>query len=321
MNCTDDFLRGNINIMTRIAILMSTYNGEKFLKEQLDSILTQDISEGKIDVIVRDDGSKDHTIKILNEYLNKGKIAWYAGENLMPAKSFFHLLFNCGDYDYYAFSDQDDIWDADKIESAIRILAEVDGPACYYCNSRLMDTDGHVGNIKTYKEGACGIIEKSLENELCAGGAMGCTMVMNRRLIEIMRSGFIPEKMIMHDCFIQGLCKAVNGRVLFDTKPHMNYRQHANNVVGRSQGLSGAIKYRLVFLTSMKDVTIADQAAEILSMYADFIPENNKKILKRIACYKDSFFNQCNLAFSKKLRFRTIKDSIFMRLSIILGKR
>lgn len=307
--------------MIRIAILMSTYNGSKYLEEQINSILSQKLDGATIDVVIRDDGSEDHTVDLLNEYAKNGVVKWYAGENLKPAKSFFHLLLNCGNYDYYAFSDQDDVWDDDKIAVAIKILRSINGPACYHCNSRIMDSEGGVREGLTYSNTTAQIIEKSLENELCAGGAMGCTMVMNHKLVEIIRTKSFPSKMIMHDCFIQGLCKAVGGRVLFDPAPHMSYRQHASNVIGRGVGLRSAIKYRLDYLTSKKDVSIADQAAEILSMYSKFISERDQEVLDRVACYKSSFVNQLILAFSKKLAFRSFKDSLFMRVSILVGAR
>ena len=78
----------------KIVVLLSSYNGEKFIKEQIDSILNQDITkEMELQLLVRDDGSKDGTHEILNEYQEKGMLTWYTGENLRPAKSFWELIF------------------------------------------------------------------------------------------------------------------------------------------------------------------------------------------------------------------------------------
>ena len=77
--------------MKKIVVLISTYNGEKYLKEQLDSIIKQDCDE-KIDILVRDDGSTDKTVDILKSYKKKGLLDYYLGENLKPARSFINLL-------------------------------------------------------------------------------------------------------------------------------------------------------------------------------------------------------------------------------------
>ena len=98
----------------RVAVLMSTYNGEKYLNEQIDSILSQS-GNFELSLLVRDDGSTDETINILNKYQNLGKLKWYSGKNLGPGKSFIDLLYKTHGYDYYAFSDQDDVWMTGKI--------------------------------------------------------------------------------------------------------------------------------------------------------------------------------------------------------------
>ena len=107
---------------------MSTYNGETYLREQLDSILAQDIQEAPINaylkILVRDDGSSDGTVGILEDYKRKypGVVDYYTGENMRTARSFWHLLRNAPDSDYYAFSDQDDFWLSGKLSRAVKIL-------------------------------------------------------------------------------------------------------------------------------------------------------------------------------------------------------
>ena len=86
----------------KIAVLMSTYNGEQYISEQIDSILAQE-GDFDLELHVRDDGSKDGTINILSRYEEEGKLRWYNNENLGPAKSFMDLIFSCGEYDCSAF--------------------------------------------------------------------------------------------------------------------------------------------------------------------------------------------------------------------------
>ena len=93
--------------MSKILILMSTYNGEKYLREQIESIRNQTIKED-IEILVRDDGSKDGTLEILEEYAEIGTLQFIRGKNIGSAQSFHELLRIAPKYDYYAFADQDD---------------------------------------------------------------------------------------------------------------------------------------------------------------------------------------------------------------------
>ena len=102
----------------RVAVLMSTYNGEKYIREQIDSILEQS-GNFDLDLWVRDDGSKDSTQQILQEYAQQRKLHWYTGENLGAAHSFIDLVRKCKGYDYYAFADQDDYWMTNKIQMGV----------------------------------------------------------------------------------------------------------------------------------------------------------------------------------------------------------
>ena len=105
--------------MKKIAVLMCTYNGEKHLQEQINSIKSQ--KGVSVSIYVRDDGSKDKTIEILKDYQNSGDLIWFQGENIGPAVGFMELLYQTAnkDFDYFAFSDQDDIWLDTKLLDAV----------------------------------------------------------------------------------------------------------------------------------------------------------------------------------------------------------
>ena len=123
-----------------VAVLMSTYNGKKFIREQIESILNQK-GDYLIDLWVRDDGSTDGTQEILEEYASQKKLKMYKGYNLGPALSFLDLLKQCWDYDYYAFSDQDDYWNSDKIKIGVNSLKEMSGLQLYFANAELVDSN------------------------------------------------------------------------------------------------------------------------------------------------------------------------------------
>ncbi len=106
--------------MKSVNVLISTYNGEAYIAQQIDSILNQ--SYQGIHIIVRDDGSCDGTMDILKKYGKAGSIDYYQGENIGYGRSFMELLAVCGDADYWAFCDQDDLWLPQKIEWAVEWL-------------------------------------------------------------------------------------------------------------------------------------------------------------------------------------------------------
>ena len=103
--------------MKKVTILLSSFNGEAYLEEQLGSIVAQ--KDVQTNILVRDDGSSDHTCDILDQWQQKAVLSWYRGENIGPARSFMDLLRQAGDSCYYAFSDQDDYWLSDKLKVAV----------------------------------------------------------------------------------------------------------------------------------------------------------------------------------------------------------
>ena len=125
--------------METVCVLMSTYNGEKYLQEQLDSIINQ--VGVNVRILVRDDGSTDSTTDILNNYKREGYLDWYSGTNLKSARSFMDLVNRAPESEYYAFSDQDDYWLPTKLQVAVNVLKSADSrkSALYYSRTTLVD--------------------------------------------------------------------------------------------------------------------------------------------------------------------------------------
>ena len=124
----------------RLAVLMSTYNGERYLVDQIESILGQK-TDFEYSLIVRDDGSTDKTCDILKQYAAENKILFVKGENIGAAKGFMSLLIDNPGYDYYAFSDQDDIWNENKLQIGVDSIRAFSGPALYCSNCELVDSE------------------------------------------------------------------------------------------------------------------------------------------------------------------------------------
>lgn len=203
----------------------------------MDSIIGQKNCDVKI--LVRDDGSSDGTQDILNSYQSKGYLTWYQGENLKPAGSFYELILNSGESDFYAFADQDDIWEEDKLEKAAEYLSVYQAePALFTSNVSLVDSHGTMIRPKFFDH-----IEKlDFSNTLIENyGGIGCTMVYNRKLSDLLKSHKKPQKMVMHDYFILQVA-AIFGKIIYCDESLVRYRQHEKNVVGVKTNLFQRLK-------------------------------------------------------------------------------
>ena len=219
--------------MHKVAVLMSTYNGDKYLREQIDSILAQKGVD--LTLFIRDDGSSDRTIDIVRQYLaREEKIVFFSGKNVGVGNSFMKLLYNCpDDYDYYAFSDQDDIWELSKLAVAINQLQKTKKALLYTCNQELIDKNGCSLGYR-FPEDYQVYIE--LEALIQTNKLSGCTYVFTKQLkrmlsaIERRPSSELLRNRI-HDVWVAAVAALDNG-IIYDKKAHIKYRQHENNVVG-----------------------------------------------------------------------------------------
>ena len=209
-----------------VIVLMSTYNGEKYLKEQIESILSQSVP---VEIVVRDDGSTDSTQQILDEYSKKGKLTWYSGNNLGPGKSFFSLVQDAPFADYYAFADQDDVWCNTKVESGIIKLTQLPANVpSLYC-SAFTPVDSSLLPIVCKEEQKTKPL--TLGNALLENIAPGCTYIFNRKAIEAFRK-YKMDYITIHDWDLYRIVMALGGNVVYDDEPHILYRQHGNNAIG-----------------------------------------------------------------------------------------
>jgi len=302
--------------MDKIIVLLSTYNGEKYLRKQIDSILGQ--KDCLVELLVRDDGSSDDTIMILEEYKERNQLDWYTGVNLGAGKSFYDLILKASASIYYAFADQDDIWDEDKLCTAVQSLKAYESePALYYSNARITDQNGNLIGKNTYK------VEQRINFEgfVCSGGALGCTIVFNSKLRDLTLNGGMPKKMIMHDDYLTALTLCMNGKVVYDHAPHMSYRQHDNNVVGIATSFSQAFMIRYKTFMTPVSVSIAEQAFDIMEHFNELLPQKNKKFLMKVINYKNSLCSRAYLAFHLKTKYVSWKSSVYIRLGLLCGKR
>ena len=218
----------------RVAILLSTFNGEQFLSEQLDSLLAQ--THADCDIWLRDDGSTDGTVAIVQRYAAQHpRIQLKEGHNLGFVASFYELLQMVGDdYGYFAFCDQDDVWGAGKVAAAVSALAAQPGVALYCSRTQYADTRLQpLGLSPNYQVGKI-----AWGNALVQNIATGCTVVLTaeaRALMLIQK----PKACLAHDWWAYLVVSAF-GQVVFDPQSHILYRQHGGNTIGMErQGVLG----------------------------------------------------------------------------------
>ena len=225
--------------MKKVQVLMSTYNGERFLREQLQSLLNQ--TYPNLEILIRDDGSRDATASILQEYANKySNVHVYLEENVGAVHSFFWLLSRC-DADYAAFCDQDDVWLPEKVERAVEKLQRVKGPGLYCSNKILVDS-----NLRVISDNKGQKLRPGFGNAVVESICTGCTALLNRELVLDIQK-HIPRNAIIHDWWCY-LAASYTGRVIFDERAFIWYRQHEHNVIGASAGFWDVVKAKAAYL-------------------------------------------------------------------------
>ena len=298
-----------------VTILMSTYNGEKYLSEQIESIRMQTYAD--IELLVRDDGSSDPTLNILADCENRGYLSWYSGPNLGPGKSFFDLVQNAPISEFYAFADQDDVWDKDKIEAAVKHLKDCDrnAPSMYCSEVRPVDRNLNILPV-TYKRPRP---KPAFGLALTECIAPGCTYVFNNKALEIFRR-FRADYVDIHDWSLYRIITAFDGNVIFDEKAHISYRQHENNAIGfTDRGLKKWIG-RINRFRDKRYYRIRSKFAQNLKkVFYDELTERNKKILDELAEYNLSLGGRIKLAMSKDLHMSHKTDSQIFSILAILG--
>lgn len=226
----------------RCAVLLATYNGEWYLSSQIASIRCQmGIS---VDIYIRDDCSSDNTLNKLNNFASDESIAIIATDRSTgsPAGNFFKLLssVDISEYDYVAFSDQDDVWFPEKLLSAVSSITESNADA-YSSDLIAFDNDGrtawYLGKSNQQKK----------FDYLFQGASAGCTYVLTRKAAKLVREvlgeyarDFPPKH--SHDWLIYAICRSYGLKWFHDPRAFIAYRQHAVNAFGAMPGIRGLLQ-------------------------------------------------------------------------------
>ena len=300
--------------MPEITILMCTYNGSRFLEEQLISIENQTFKNWNI--IVSDDKSIDKTVKILKEFQIKWgreKMQIVNGPGNGLSKNFLSLLCNSSSKSsYYAFADQDDIWDPNKLTKGIEFLSkEEPSNALLYCSrTKLIDTKNNViGNSPLFSK------KPSIFNALVQSIAGGNTMIFNRKTFEIVSRIGTNDKIVSHDWLIYLIVTSVSGKVNYDKWTSVFYRQHENNKIGNNMMFFSRIKRIFYFLRGDLKKWI-NQNLIILNKIDDQLSLEAKQAIKHLQIVRNYSWFEVIINL-KKIKF--YRQTYFGHIALIIG--
>lgn len=301
--------------MSKIVIMLSTYNGEKFLDEQLESIYKQN-TRCTIQLLVRDDGSSDHTMDILKKWSEKMSISIIEdGVSLGAAKSFWELMEKAPIAEYYAFVDQDDIWNKDKIQTAIKEMEKKSGKLLWCSGYRYIDKFGN--EVLTEKEIAKPIL--TIESQLVCGAIQGCSMIFNRELLEFVKSKrvqYIP----MHDIVFL-VCALAAGMVIYNSAPYFFYRLHEKNVVAKKgkdigKQILGSIK---MWFGKDNKYEVSRFANEIIENLNDQIETSTLDYLYDLVACKNSIVKRIKILNNTKTISNNKNGLRSFKIRVLLG--
>jgi len=269
----------NENI-TSVAILMSVHNGARFISEQINSIDAQ--SHSNIRLYISDDNSSDGSNVIVRDFIKQSakKISINDVNNNNFCKSFLQLA--CDKKiksDYYAYADQDDIWEQDKLKVALEFLQTIpeDTPALYCSRTTIVDKDNQTLFLSPLFKRA-----PSFANALVQNIGGGNTMVFNLAAKKLLEKASSNIKVPSHDWWTYMLVSGCGGKVFYDTNPYIRYRQHDANLVGANNSV-GARFTRMQMLFAGRFKKWSDQNITALKTIENQLTPENQILLSKFA--------------------------------------
>jgi glycosyltransferase involved in cell wall biosynthesis len=306
------------NNIPKVQVLLSAYNGEKYIRTQIESILNQDY--GNIEILVRDDGSGDGTADILKEYASAGKITCYSGLNMGVIRSFFDLFRHADpEAEFYALSDQDDEWMPEKMSAAINRLLQMGGKGkedipLLYCGAQVISHE----DLTPIKNPVSRIVNRlSFGNALVQNICTGCTAAFDKNLLRRLNA-YEPEHAVLHDWWIY-LAASCFGQVYYDQKAYIYYRQHGNNVYGALRNQRQLFKYRFSQLNKKRG-RIYEQAEEFEEAFGYQMNKENLALTDKLLGARKSLRGKIRAASDKRLFRQKKSDNLVLKLIILTGK-
>jgi glycosyltransferase involved in cell wall biosynthesis len=305
--------------MPRIAILLCTYNGARFLPAQLASLAAQTFTDWQL--FVSDDGSSDDTVAIVSaqkDQLGAAPVQVRKGPCQGFVKNFLSLACDPSlTFDYYAYCDQDDVWERDKLARAVERLSSRPPhiPAMYCSRTMLIDQDGRtLGYSRAYRR------KPSFHNALVQSIASGNTIVLNeaaRRLLMVCGS---DAKIPSHDWWSYLLVSGAGGEVYYDQVPQVQYRMHGQNVIGTNTGLRNRIR-RLYMLSRGRFVRWTEMHVAALEPFRPHMTPENRALFDLFRASRQRGFFGRQVGFLNSGVYRqTFLDNLGLIVAVLVRK-
>ncbi len=308
-----------MNTNLTVAVLMTTYNGEKFLKQQLDSILSQTYQNFKL--YISDDNSSDSTVQIISKYQNNhpDKIFYKVNQNNIGFVENFENLIAQSDENYMALSDQDDIWRSDKLELEMQeMLAfeKIDENRAYLVHTDLLmiDEKGKLLNSSYFKYRNYSLKNtKDLGHILGPCGVMGNTLLLNKKLKNLILP--FPDNLDVHDYWIALNCELFGTRKTLNT-PLVQYRIHQNNSSNSTNILT---KNSLLKLN--RDIKLPNLETKreyfLIDLYKKIENEDDLKILDAYIDYLELKKSRLGIYFNL-IKYSLVKRDTLFRIKLFM---
>lgn len=302
---------------SRVAVLLCTYNGTRFLKEQIDSIGRQ--THSNIVLVASDDGSKDGTLAMLEDYRARwggDRVIILKGPSRGFSKNFLSMIFNPSiQADYYAFADQDDIWEENKISRAVAMMAATaSAPSLYFSRTQLVDIENKDIGLSPLVKGI-----PDFTNSLVQNVARGNTMVVNdaaRQLLQIDQNVTVYA----HDWWVYQVITGCGGKVYYDAVPTLRYRQHGSNLIGANKGIMARLlRLKLLFDGSFRSWNSMNIAA--LKKFVPLFPEENKNIFGLFCAARQTWIvPRVSKMLKSGVRRESAIDNLALLMATIMGR-
>ena len=307
--------------MSTIAIIMATYNGEKYVSEQIDSILASSYQD--FELFIYDDGSADDTVSILKDYERRypEKVHVKRNEvNLGHRMNFIHAL-SITTADYIMFSDQDDVWKPGKVAITLKRMRHMEAqlgkeiPLAVFTDAVVVDQDLNTLNASFFCSGHLNPCKTDLPHLLMENKLIGCTVMVNAALRRVLQSKPLPQKARFHDWWL-ALIAASYGKIGYVREGPLLYRQHGGNVVGDT-GFYAYVKSRMSNLIKQQEALALsyEQADEFLSLYGDTLPQEKQEILSHFAKLREKSFLERRLLL---LHYGFLKTGLVRNIGLFI---
>ena len=290
-------------------ILLATYNGQRYLPEQIDSLLAQ--THLNLRILVRDDESTDETLTVLSSYVARypQKMQLMRGPNLGFVGNFLSLIAAAPrDAAAYFFCDQDDIWLPDKVAAAMQRLKEASGPVLYFGRLTVVDE-----SLQTLQLSPL-ISRWSFGNALLESQATGCTIAVNPQAMQLLQLARPEAKLIVaHDWWAYLVIIAL-GQVIFDSEPRILYRQHEQNSLGVARSRLAALRQRWAHLRQGRwgQRRPEPMMAHFLELYRGSLNPEQVRLIEAVSLHRRGYWAPLGLYVKGAIWRRGVLNQIVL---------